>query len=378
MAPRNRPGATKGGPLGEYARKRDFDRTPEPSGVPADDTEVPEPAATDDGDRRRFVIQQHDATRLHWDLRLEHEGVLLSWALPRGLPWDPQRNHLAVHTEDHPLEYISFEGHIPEGSYGAGEMTVWDQGTYEAEKIEARKVIVVLDGHRSHGRYALFQTRGRDWMIHRMDPAEDPTRRHPPERFDLLQAESSPAPDGEGWALETRWRGLRSVVLSSGGIVNMTSAEGDAIADHFPEVRPIGRALGITEVALDGVLTVPGGGGSDPEAYLRRRLEARSDSTRRRLARNQPVVFVAFDLLWLDGHTTTARPWHERRERLDDLALDGAAWTTPSAYQGDPAPLIAAAGASGVDLLIAKRVEAPYDPSLRPSPWRMFPVPRPG
>src|ERR687892_193658 len=270
--------------LDEYARKRDFERTPEPSGA----------APSADGDERRFVIQQHDATRLHWDLRLEHEGVLLSWALPRGLPWDPERNHLAVHTEDHPLEYLTFEGHIPEGSYGAGMMTVWDTGTYQAEKIEDRKLVVVLDGERSRGRYALFQTDGRNWMIHRMDPPEDPTRRHPPERFSLMEAEPGPPPSG-------------------GGVVDLVTVGGERIDDHFPEVRPIGRALGATEVVLDGVLAAPDGG----DAYLRRRLEARSDSSRRRLARDQPVAFVAFDLLWLD---------------------------------------------------------APYDPSLRPSPWRIFRV----
>ena len=346
--------------LDEYARKRDFERTPEPSGA----------APSADGDERRFVIQQHDATRLHWDLRLEHEGVLLSWALPRGLPWDPERNHLAVHTEDHPLEYLTFEGHIPEGSYGAGMMTVWDTGTYQAEKIEDRKLVVVLDGERSRGRYALFQTDGRNWMIHRMDPPEDPTRRHPPERFSLMEAEPGPAPSGGGWALETRWQGQRCVLTSSGGVVDLVTAGGEAIDDHFPEVRPIGRALGATEVVLDGVLAAPDGG----DAYLRRRLEARSDSTRRRLARDQPVAFVAFDLLWLDGHPLGERPWRERRERLDELALEGPAWTTPSAYEGDPAPLVQAAATSGVETLVAKRIDAPYDPSLRPSPWRIFRV----
>src|ERR671919_659990 len=244
--------------LDEYARKRDFERTPEPSGA----------APSAEGARPGFVIQRHDATRLHWDLRLEHEGVLLSWALPRGLPWDPGQNHLAVHTEDHPLEYLTFEGHIPEGSYGAGMMTVWDTGTYEAEKIEDRKLVVVL-----------------------------------------VEAEPGPAPSGGGWALETRWQGQRCVLTSSGGVVDLVTAGGDAIDDHFPEVRPIGRALGATEVVLDGVLAAPDGG----DAYLRRRLEARSDSTRRRLARDQPVAFVAFDLLWLDGHPLGERPWRGGR-----------------------------------------------------------------
>jgi bifunctional non-homologous end joining protein LigD len=350
--------------LDEYARKRDFERTPEPAGAP------PSP----DGDGARFVIQQHDATRLHWDLRLEHEGVLLSWALPRGLPWDPDRNHLAVHTEDHPLEYLTFEGDIPEGSYGAGMMTVWDTGTFRAEKIEDRKLVVVLDGERSQGRYALFQTDGRNWMIHRMDPPEDAARRHPPERFDVIVAAPGPAPSGTGWALETYWHGERCVLTSSGGVVDLVTADGEAIDGNFPEVRPIGRALGITEVVLDGVVAAPDGG----DTYLRRRLEARSDSTRRRLARDQPVAFVAFDLLWLDGHPLTDRPWRERRERLDQLALEGPAWTTPSAYEGDPAPLVEAAAASGVDTLVAKQLDAPYDPALDPPPWRIFPVPADG
>src|ERR671911_321799 len=219
MAPRGKRRARpdSGASLDEYAAKRDFDATPEPAGRPV------EAGATAEGDRPRFVTQQHAATRLHWDLRLEHEGVLLSWALPRGLPWDPERNHLAVHTEDHPLEYLTFEGDIPEGSYGAGMMTVWDTGTYAAEKIEDRKLVVVLDGERSQGRYALFQTDGRNWMIHRMDPPEDPERRHPPERFELVQAEPGPAPSGGGWALETRWRGQRCVLTSSGGVVDLVT-----------------------------------------------------------------------------------------------------------------------------------------------------------
>src|SRR5918996_2117189 len=209
--------------LDEYARKRDFERTPEPAG-----------AAPSAGGGRVFVTQKHAAPRLHWDLRLEHEGVLLSWALPRGLPWDPERNHLAVHTEDHPLEYLRFEGHIPEGSYGAGMMTVWDTGTYEAEKIEDRKLVVVLEGERSRGRYALFQTDGRNWMIHRMDPPEDPARRHPPERFSLVEAEPGPAPSGGGWALETRWQGQRCVLTSSGGGGGVVTAGGGGGGHPLP------------------------------------------------------------------------------------------------------------------------------------------------
>ena len=126
--------------LDEYKAKRDFKATPEPVGAVA--------AA----DNHRFVIQQHSATRLHWDLRLEHDGVLASWALPRGVPRDPKGNHLAVHTEDHPLEYLDFHGDIPDGSYGAGNMKVWDTGTYDVEEWADRKAVIVFHGQRVRGK----------------------------------------------------------------------------------------------------------------------------------------------------------------------------------------------------------------------------------
>ncbi|MBO0705506.1 MAG: ATP-dependent DNA ligase, partial [Candidatus Dormibacteraeota bacterium] len=140
------------GKLREYRRKREFERTPEPSGETAEDESA----------QARFVIQEHHARRLHWDFRLERDGVLVSWALPKGVPEDPKRNNLAVHVEDHPLDYIDFAGEIPRGEYGAGSVTVWDHGTYETHKfeLEGRKpeVMVTLHGQRVEGRYVLFHT----------------------------------------------------------------------------------------------------------------------------------------------------------------------------------------------------------------------------
>jgi len=133
------------GSLGEYRAKRNFGTTAEPEGgeVTAEES-------------LRFVIQEHDATRLHWDLRLEHGGVLVSWAVPKGLPEAPNENHFAAATEDHPLEYLDFDGEIPKGEYGAGTMKIWDRGTYERLKWEPRKVEVALHGERLDARYALF------------------------------------------------------------------------------------------------------------------------------------------------------------------------------------------------------------------------------
>ena len=159
--------AARPGRLAPYGSKRDFQATPEPAGARGQ---------TIGGGR--FVIHEHHARRLHWDLRLEREGVLACWALPKGIPEEPKDNRFAAHTEDHPVEYLEFHGEIPKGQYGAGSMTIWDQGTYECLKWEARKVEVALHGERIDARYALFPIengeRPKDWMIHRMDPPADP------------------------------------------------------------------------------------------------------------------------------------------------------------------------------------------------------------
>src|SRR5436309_3084454 len=180
--------------LETYRKRRDFEATPEPDGSArpkadgrAPKREKPKPGrparkrATVSG---RFVVQEHHATRLHWDLRLEHDGTLASWAIPNGIPDDPKRNRKAVRTEDHPLEYLEFHGTIPKGQYGAGTMTIWDRGTYEAEKWRDGEVIATFHGERLRGRYALIRTGKddpKDWLIRRMDPPEDPDAEPMPE-----------------------------------------------------------------------------------------------------------------------------------------------------------------------------------------------------
>src|ERR671932_104481 len=139
--------------LDAYRAKRDFDSTPEPAVAPA------EGMAGSPCEAPRFVVQEHSARSMHWDLRLEHDGALASWAVPRGIPPDPSRNHLAVRTEDHPLEYLDFHGEIPEGSYGAGTMRIWDRGTYEPHKFRDDEVMITFHGDRLRGRYVLFRTR---------------------------------------------------------------------------------------------------------------------------------------------------------------------------------------------------------------------------
>jgi bifunctional non-homologous end joining protein LigD len=345
--------------LETYQAKRDFTQTPEPAGRVAKESA---------GAEGRFVVQEHHARRLHWDLRLERDGVLASWAVPKGIPVDPKRNHLAVRTEDHPLEYLNFQGEIPQGSYGAGVMRVWDRGTYRAEKWSEREVMVTLDGERVHGKYVLFRTRGNDWMIHRMDPPEDPTREPMPERIEPMLATRGRLPTApEGWAYEPRWQGERSIIYVDGGRARITLGSGEDVSDRFPELRGIGNALGATEAILDGMIVAPR---SEAGSVLERRLAAGSASTARRLAKESPVSYVAFDLLWLDGHSMLEHSYRDRRARLDGLALNGVAWQTPAAHTGDPRAFLEAARDAGLTGMVAKREDSKYQPGRQARTWK--------
>jgi bifunctional non-homologous end joining protein LigD len=349
--------------LEEYWGKRDFERTNEPRGADGSD-------AAGSG---RFVVHQHNATNLHWDLRLEHDGVLLSWALPRGIPQLPDRaaNRLAVHTEDHPLEYIDFHGEIPRGQYGAGQMTIWDSGTYEAEKLRSDEVIATFDGQRLRGRYVLFQTRGKNWMIHRMDPPLDPERVLMPDDLRPMLAKKGRMPaKQDGFGFEIAWGGLRTMLWSEPGHIRKSQARGiDSVTDLFPELRPIARELGSTDAVLDGELVVLGSDGSPSAELLRERKRASSESVARRLARQKPAALMIFDLLFCDGKPLLDLPYTERRARLDDLELQGDAWQTPSYHRGDGAQLLEAARSRGLAGLLAKRLDSPYEPGRRSDAW---------
>jgi bifunctional non-homologous end joining protein LigD len=351
--------------LDEYRGKRDFEQTSEPRGKDG--------GAAKAGASGRFVVHQHDATNLHWDLRLEHDGVLLSWALPRGVPQLPDRaaNRLAVHTEDHPLEYIDFHGEIPHGEYGAGQMTIWDSGTYEAEKLRRDEVIATFDGERMRGRYVLFQTRGKNWMIHRMDPPLDPERVLMPDDLRPMLAKKSPMPAKQDrYGFEIAWGGLRAMLWSEPGHIRKSEARGiENVTDRFPELRAIARVLGSTEAVLDGEIVVLDADGGPSAEPLRERKRASSDSVARRLARQKPATLMIYDLLFCDGEPLLDLPYTERRERLEALGLEGGAWQTPAYHRGEGTRLLEAARGRGLAGLLAKRLDSTYAPGRRSDAW---------
>jgi bifunctional non-homologous end joining protein LigD len=353
--------------LDRYRAKRDFARTAEPAGG---DGRGP-------GERRRFVVQEHHATRLHWDLRLERDGVLASWAIPNGIPAVPAENRLAVHTEDHPLEYIDFRGEIPKGEYGAGTMEIWDHGTYELHEWNDRKVEVTFHGERLSGRYGLFPIGSssgsdQDWMIHRMDPPADPGRHPMPEHVVPMLAKpggrEAPEPDRE-WSYEIKWDGVRAIAYAKPGRLRLESRNLREITDSYPEVRGVLLELGMREAVLDGEIVAFDESGKPSFERLQRRMHVSSPSAVRRLAKEIPVVYAIFDLLYLDGRPLMDAPYTERREMLEQLGLGGAAWRVPAAHRGDGARLLRATGEQGLEGIVAKRRSSRYEPGRRSGAW---------
>ena len=350
--------------LDAYRRKRDAARTPEPVAVDSGATGEINPDAADGG---VFVVQEHHArtASLHWDFRLEREGVLVSWAVPKGIPDDPGRNHLAVHTEDHPLAYAGFAGDIPRGEYGAGRVTLWDRGRYELVKWEPDEVKVVLHGQRLSGGYVLFRTGGDKWMIHRERVALPGWVRP------MLATAGGLPRSGEGWAFEMKWDGHRaSAYIGSGRLTRLFSRTGRDITAAYPELDGLGAAAGARQLALDGEIVAFDAGRPSFEA-LQQRMHVASAAQAARLAGQVPVAYLVFDLLHLDGRPTLELPYTKRRELLEGLGLAGQSWQTPPAFtDASGEDVLAAAISQGLEGVVAKRLDTPYRPGARSADWR--------
>ena len=228
--------------LGEYRRKREPGKTPEPFGGSA--------AA----DAPLFVIQRHDARRLHYDLRLERDGALASWAVPKGLPFRAGERHLAVHVEDHPLDYASFEGVIPAGQYGAGTVEIWDRGSYELlEEKRNGGLTVRLHGERAQGVWTLVPARldgdDRNWLLLRKDAPAEEAQAFRPQLAQLAES----LPKGDGWLFEPKWDGYRAVVTVAGGEATLTSRNGTDLTERFRAVaRAVAKAVRSPSAVIDG------------------------------------------------------------------------------------------------------------------------------
>jgi bifunctional non-homologous end joining protein LigD len=249
-------------------------------------------------------------------------------------------------------------------------MSIWDSGTYEAEKFRDDEVIATFRGERLRGRYALFRTRESDWMIHRMDPPEDPAYEPMPEGLRPMFARSGKLPAKEAqFGFEVKWDGIRTVASIDHGHIDLRGRNGSDFTPRYPEVRELARSLGSRRIVLDGEIVAFDEQGRPSFERLQSRMHLASDSAVRRRMRDIPATYVIFDLLYLDGHSTLSLSYEERREVLEQLELEGPSWRTPTYHRGEGKALLAATRELGIEGIVAKKLDCPYQPGARASHW---------
>jgi bifunctional non-homologous end joining protein LigD len=340
--------------LAEYRKKRDPKQTPEPFG------------GLKRGKKPIFVVQRHDARRLHYDFRLERNGALASWAVPKGVPLEPGQQHLAVHVEDHPLDYATFEGEIPQGEYGAGTVEIWDSGTYElVEEKPNGGLTVRLDGKRLKGTYALVPAKlsgdPKNWLILRKRdesaqaaPSKGKRRRYAP----MLATLTEEVPRGEGWSFEIKWDGYRIISTLAGGDAELRTRKDQDYTQRFENVaRALRNALKTPDCVVDGEVCALDEDGRP------------SFSAMQQAGPGTPIVYYVFDLLEVDGEPLIDLPLSERRERLEQL-LDRRNQTVRlSEAFDDGNALLQAAKQQRLEGIMAKRLDSRYLPGRRTRDW---------
>ncbi|HSR05806.1 MAG TPA: DNA ligase D [Bryobacteraceae bacterium] len=394
--------------LKKYAEKRHFEKTPEPA-----------PGKTPvHGNALQFCVQRHHASHLHYDFRLEVGGTLKSWAVPKGPTLDPEQKRLAMMVEDHPLEYGGFEGVIPKGNYGAGSVMLWDRGTYEllgdatAEEQLARGDFKFrVTGQKLKGEFAIVRMKrgkGNEWLlIKKKDAAAqvgwDPedhsasvlTGRMQEEIARGLEADPAPAkpaadmpkiitpmlaelgkgepPEGGDWVYEIKWDGVRAICFIEGGKLRMISRNGNVIDKQYPELSILPHQLRARSAIVDGEIAALDAQGRPSFELLQSRMHVADASAIARLARSHPVVFYAFDLLYLDGRDLRAVPLIERTKLLKDILQPNETIRYSEHFATSGAELLAAAKEQGLEGVVGKRGQSRYE-SRRSSDWMKWKV----
>src|SRR5437762_5411887 len=387
--------------LEEYRRKRRFDQTPEPSGKDAQATF-----------ETTFVVQKHAARRLHYDFRLAINGTLKSWAVPKGPSLSSADKRLAVQTEDHPLEYGGFEGKIPEGSYGAGTVMVWDRGTFTVEgtldarkQLEREEIKFNLNGQKLRGSFVLVKLRdsekGNEWlMMKHKDAAEDsawnieehdgsvltgrtleeikeelpPKRKASPIRAGELQgarkcsmpsrvepmlATLTDRPFSDpNWLFEIKWDGVRALARIENGALTLRSRTGVDMDKRYPELASLPDVLAARQTILDGEIVA-----LDTRAYaafelLQERVHVRAPS--KHLLSRVPVVYFVFDLLYCDGYDLRETPLLDRKQLLYRLLRTSEQFRYSDHQLEHGKELFGLAEQNGLEGIVAKRADSPY------------------
>ncbi len=341
------------GQLVEYAVKRSFEQTSEP----------PPAIATGTGDS--FVLHRHHATRLHYDLRLEQDGVLKSWAVPKGLPPRPGIKRLAVSVEDHPLEYINFEGAIPKGQYGGGEVWIFARGKYEITKQKKDGFYFSLQSPEISAEYRIYRTRGNEWLLERLDKPQVDWLRDPIEPM-LAQSSNTP-PGGAHYLYEVKWDGVRALISLDEGAITIRSRNQLDISVKFPELLIPDKAFRATSALFDAELVCLDDAGKPSFTNVIHRIQTGANAIER--ARTKyPVVCYVFDCLYLDGRQIMSEPLVRRRAWMEDAIKHDTPYRVSETVT-DGTELFHAAVKMGLEGIMAKRKNSTYQPGRRSEQW---------
>jgi bifunctional non-homologous end joining protein LigD len=396
--------------LKEYSRKRSFDKTPEPA---------PQPAPAPDAAGNFFCVQRHDATRLHYDFRLEVDGTLKSWAVPKGPSLEPLAKSLAVHVEDHPLDYGNFEGNIPKGQYGGGSVMLWDRGSYELlgdapaqAQIDRGDFKFLLHGQKLNGEFALIKMRnrgkGNEWLlIKKKDSAAKPgwnvedfarsvltgrtqqeiAENLPAKAADsasedrqlskvkgaiespmprsvqpMLAALSDHPPSGSDWLYEIKWDGVRGICFVEDGQLRIYSRNQKRCDQQYPELTVLPRFLKATSAILDGEMAVLDADGRARFNLIQPRIGVGDPNSVAHLARSTPVTLFLFDLLYLDGYDLRGVPLEERKRLLAEIVTPTDRIRISDYFAAKGAEMLESARALGIEGILAKRRDSKYEP----------------
>jgi DNA ligase D-like protein (predicted polymerase)/DNA ligase D-like protein (predicted ligase)/DNA ligase D-like protein (predicted 3'-phosphoesterase) len=344
--------------LEEYARKRTFAKTPEPG------------PAVAEAEGRSFVVHRHHASHLHYDLRLEQDGTLKSWAVPRGLPPRPGIKRLAVSVEDHPVEYLTFEGQIPKGQYGAGPMWIYAIGRYEVTKEKKDGFYFRLHSPQLTADYRIYRTRDKEWLLERLDaPQVDYTRTFIPP----MLAESRPDVPKDGYYFyEMKWDGIRAMVSLDEGELTIRSRSGKDITPHFPELNTP-ETFNATSGLFDGEIVCLRANGHPDFRTVMGRIHAAGEARILKASRQNPAFCYLFDVVYLDGRPVAHEPLVRRREWLRDAIRSGGAWRVNEIVD-DGHAFFQAVSEMGLEGIIAKDPDGKYVPGRRSDTWSKIKV----
>lgn len=341
--------------LTEYNKKRDFTKTAEPI------AEVP-----NDAKGNRYVVQLHDASNLHYDLRLEQNGVLLSWALPKGLPHKVGVKRLAVQTEAHPLKYLNFQGTIPKGEYGGGTMWVFATGQYEIIQQEVKKIhFKLLDGDLA-GEFVLYNTKKDQWILERKGETDFSIEEY--KQPMLAEAIKEYPANAENYFYEIKWDGIRAIIVIENGSHTIYSRNGNDITQQFPELAIISEHIEAQIAVIDCELVHLDSKGRPKFAKLVGRIHNVGERAIEHASKKVPATAYLFDLLYLDGKDCRQNTNIERRMWLNAILSSGERIRFSEAFD-DGQALFTAIGAQGMEGIMCKLKTGKYSNGRRSSNW---------